>query len=66
MRGKQQQIKYNSYNLVNIGIFFLRECALLELGIMTKNDGNALGILSPKKVCIFILINHSELLDIYW
>jgi kinesin family protein 1 len=27
-----------------------RESALFELGIMTKNDGNALGIFSPKKV----------------
>jgi kinesin family member 1 len=30
--------------------FVLREAALFELGIMTKNDGNALGIFSPKKV----------------
>jgi kinesin family protein 1 len=32
-----------------------RESALFELGIMTKNDGNALGIFSPKKVRFFAL-----------
>jgi kinesin family protein 1 len=34
-----------------------RESALFELGIMTKNDGNALGIFSPKKVSLRF---HSE------
>lgn len=36
-------------DIIKINTFF-RECALLELGVITKNDGNALGILSPKKV----------------
>ena len=38
--------------ILKLIIFSNREAALLELGIMTKNDGNALGIFSPKKVIL--------------
>jgi hypothetical protein len=31
-------------------IFKKRQAALAELGIMTRTDGNALGIYSPKNV----------------
>jgi len=37
-----------------------RESALSELGIMTRNDGNTLGIYSPKKVGIEVFKNYAD------
>lgn len=36
---------------------FFREAAFHELGVYSKNDGNAVGIFSPKNVSIFFLGN---------
>ena len=40
-----------------------RESALFELGIMTKNDGNALGIFSPKKTPHLVNLNEDPLMS---
>jgi hypothetical protein len=39
--------------IVNI---FFREAAFQELGVYSKNDGNAVGIFSPKNVRTFFLL----------
>ena len=40
-----------------------REAALMELGIMTKNDGNALGIFSPKKTPHLVNLNEDPFMS---
>jgi len=42
-----------------------REAALSELGIMTRDDGNTLGIYSPKKVSLFVGKGFFIKLEIY-
>jgi len=40
-----------------------REASLAELGIMTKNDGNALGIFSPKKTPHLVNLNEDPFMS---
>jgi len=40
-----------------------RESALTELGIMTRNDGNALGIFSPKKTPHLVNLNEDPFMS---
>ncbi len=42
---------------------FHREASLAELGIVTRKDGNALGIFSPKKTPHLVNLNEDPLMS---